>query len=175
MNVKINKEIFLSSTSTPFGPMGIAHSNGKICTILFPEELPFEKTLDTKFKPSNIQKESQDSSGCARQMKEYFSGKRFSFDVELELFLSKFFSKVLTMVSLIPYGETRSYKDIARKVGNPLGMRAVGNANAKNPLPILIPCHRVINHDGRLGGYGGRIERKVFLLEHEKRNVATVK
>ena len=54
-------------------------------------------------------------------------------------------------------------------------MRAVGNANAKNPLPILIPCHRVINHDGRLGGYGGRIERKVFLLELEKRNVRSVK
>ena len=70
----------------------------------------------------------------------------------------------------IPYGETASYKEIAIKSGNPTGARAVGNANAQNPIPIIIPCHRVIKHNGSIGGYGGKIERKIFLLEHEKQN-----
>ena len=97
-------------------------------------------------------------------------GKRIAFDVEVDLDLSVFYTKVLKTVLTIPYGETSSYKEIARKTGNPKCFRAVGNANAQNPIPLIIPCHRVIKYDGSIGGYRGKLERKVFLLKHEKNN-----
>ena len=111
-----------------------------------------------------------DSTGCADQLREYFDGKRIAFDVDVDLDLPAFYAKALKAVLTIPYGETSSYKEIARKTGNPTGVRAACNAKAHNPIPLIKPCHRVIKHDGSLGGYGGRIERKLFLLEHEINN-----
>ena len=167
---RIKKEIVYSVIKTPFGSMAIGHTFSGVCSILFPEENPFKKSFLQKFPHVQIYKESTDSTGCADQLREYFDGKRIAFDVDLDLDLPAFYTKALKAVLTIPYGETSSYKEIARKTGNPKGVRAVGNANARNPIPLIIPCHRVIKHDGRLGGYGGKLERKVFLLEHEKRN-----
>ncbi len=170
MYSRIKNDIVYSVTETPFGSMGIAHSSEGICSILFPEENPCRISLLQKYPFANIYKETIDSSGCADQIREYFNGIRVSFDLDLDLNLPAFYTKVLKAVLTIPYGETLSYKDIAVKTGNSAGVRAVGNANASNPIPLIIPCHRVIKHDGSLGGYGGKLERKVFLLEHEKRN-----
>ena len=167
---RIKKEIIYSVTKTPFGSMAVAHSLSGVCSILFPEESPFNNSLFQEFPRAKIYKESTDSTGCADQLREYFDGKRIAFDVNVDLNLPAFYTKALEAVLTIPYGETSSYKEIARKTGNPKGVRAVGNANAHNPIPLIIPCHRVIKHDGSLGGYGGRIERKLFLLEHEKNN-----
>ena len=167
---RIKKEILYSVTITPFGSLAVAHSPSGICSILFPEENPFKNSLLQKFPRAKIYKEPTDSTGCVDQLREYFDGKRIAFDVEVDLDLSVFYTKVLKTVLTIPYGETSSYKEIARKTGNPKCFRAVGNANAQNPIPLIIPCHRVIKYDGSLGGYRGKLERKVFLLKHEKNN-----
>ncbi|MDE6413525.1 MAG: methylated-DNA--[protein]-cysteine S-methyltransferase [Eubacterium sp.] len=102
------------------------------------------------------------------QLEEYFSGTRKSFDLPLEMNGTAFQLKVWNELCNIPYGETRSYKDIAEKTGNPKAVRAVGGANNKNKLMIVVPCHRVIGADGSLTGYAGGIEVKKTLLELEK-------
>ena len=102
------------------------------------------------------------------ELKEYFAGQRQSFSFGHLLFTSPFRKKSLEAVLQIPYGKRQSYAQIAKKAGNARAVRAAGSANATNPLPILIPCHRVISSDGSLGGYGGGLEMKQWLLNHEQ-------
>jgi len=104
-----------------------------------------------------------------RQLQEYFSGERALFDLELLPIGTDFQRRVWTELSRIPYGETISYGELARRIGNHKAMRAVGLANGRNPIPIVVPCHRVIGADGSLTGFGGGIERKRWLLDHEAR------
>ena len=103
------------------------------------------------------------------QLTEYFSGTRKSFDLPLEMNGTEFQKKVWNELCNIPYGETRSYKDIAEKIGNPKAVRAVGGANNKNKLMIIVPCHRVVGADGSLIGYAGGIDAKQSLIELEKK------
>ncbi|MCO7176886.1 methylated-DNA--[protein]-cysteine S-methyltransferase [Sporolactobacillus kofuensis] len=103
----------------------------------------------------------------AKQLREYFSGSRTSFSLKLLMKGTDFQQKVWTALADIPYGETRSYKDIAKAVQNPKGVRAIGMANNRNPIPIVVPCHRVIGSNGALIGYGGGISVKKALLELE--------
>jgi O-6-methylguanine DNA methyltransferase len=103
-----------------------------------------------------------------RQLREYFAGERFVFDFALDPEGTPFQRAVWNAVAAIPYGETRSYRDIATAVDRPRGFRAMGQANGRNPLPIVVPCHRVINTDGALGGYGGGLDRKRTLLNLEQ-------
>ncbi len=103
------------------------------------------------------------------QLREYFARERSEFNVPLEPAGTPFQLEVWKALLAIPYGETRSYRDIAVAVGRPQGFQAIGQANTANPLAVVIPCHRVINHDGSLGGYGGGLERKRELLALEKR------
>ncbi len=105
--------------------------------------------------------------GVFNQLKEYFKGERKKFDVPLDIRGSDFQKKVWTELSLIPFGRTVSYKYIAEKLGDVRTIRAVGKANGKNPLPVIIPCHRVINSDGSLGGYSGGLSIKEKLLKLE--------
>jgi methylated-DNA-[protein]-cysteine S-methyltransferase len=104
-----------------------------------------------------------------RQLREYFEGRRLAFDLELEPVGTRFQLDVWQAVAAIPYGETRTYREVAQTVGSPKGFRAMGQANGRNPLPIVIPCHRVINTGGKLGGYGGGLDIKKTLLELEQR------
>jgi methylated-DNA-[protein]-cysteine S-methyltransferase len=104
---------------------------------------------------------------CMTQIKEYFDGSRDRFTVRLDLIGTPFQMKVWEELQKIPYGKTISYHDLAARVGEPGAMRAVGQADAKNPVPIIIPCHRVISLDGKLTGYAGGLWRKKWLLEHE--------
>jgi AraC family transcriptional regulator of adaptative response/methylated-DNA-[protein]-cysteine methyltransferase len=101
------------------------------------------------------------------ELAEYFDGKRRSFDLPLEYPGTPFQRRVWDALRRIPYGETRSYGELARDLGKPGAMRAVGQANGLNRISILIPCHRVVNADGELGGYGGGLWRKLRLLETE--------
>jgi methylated-DNA-[protein]-cysteine S-methyltransferase len=103
-----------------------------------------------------------------RQLDEYFAGSRRRFDLRMKPMATPFQTRVLTALQRIPYGETRSYKDIAACIGEPNSVRAVGGANGRNPLPIVIPCHRVIGSGGQLTGFGGGLEAKRFLLDHER-------
>ena len=104
------------------------------------------------------------------QLAEYFAGKRKIFDVKLAPDATPFQSSVLQALLEIPYGETRSYRDIAEQIGNPKAVRAVGGANGANPIPIIIPCHRVIGSNGTLTGFGGGLDSKRFLLDLETRH-----
>ncbi len=105
-----------------------------------------------------------------RQLDQYFAGKLRQFDLSLELKGTSFQKKVWQALGDIPYGETTSYGTLASRLGDPKKSRAVGTANGQNPLPIIIPCHRVIGADGSLTGFGGGLETKRFLLDHERRH-----
>lgn len=102
-----------------------------------------------------------------KQLDEYFSGNRKTFDLPLKPSGTSFEQSVWDELKQIPYGSTISYKELARRLGDENKIRAAGRANGKNPLPIIIPCHRVIGSNNHLVGYGGGIERKRWLLRHE--------
>ena len=103
-----------------------------------------------------------------KQLKEYFQGKRTDFDLPLEFEGTDFQKKVWKALQNIPFGKTRSYVEIATKIGSPGASRAVGSANGKNPISIVVPCHRVIAQSGKLAGFAGGLEAKQFLLGLEK-------
>jgi len=105
---------------------------------------------------------------AAAQIEEYLNGKREKFSLPLAMHGTEFQMDVWRALQTIPYGETRSYKEIAELVNRPKAVRAVGMANHRNPISILVPCHRVIGHNGSLTGYGGGLPLKRFLLELEQ-------
>jgi methylated-DNA-[protein]-cysteine S-methyltransferase len=104
---------------------------------------------------------------AVQQLNEYFAGQRTTFDLPLEAMGSVFEHRVWKALRSIPYGTTTSYGDVAKRLGDPSATRAVGSANGKNPIPIIIPCHRVLGANGDLTGFGGGLDRKRWLLEHE--------
>ena len=105
---------------------------------------------------------------AAAQIKEYFEGSRKQFKLPLSMHGTEFQLAVWQALQKIPYGETRSYKEIAASIGRPKAVRAVGMANNRNPISIIVPCHRVIGHSGKLVGYGGGLPLKQYLLELER-------
>ena len=107
---------------------------------------------------------------AARQLTEYFAGERHEFDLPLRLNGTEFQLLVLDELRRIPYGETTSYGDIAKRIGRPKAVRAVGAANGRNPIPIIVPCHRVIGSGGALTGFGGGLDTKKALLRLEAEN-----
>ena len=109
---------------------------------------------------------------CKKQLEEYFNGKRKSFDLNIKFIKgTEFQLKVWNALKEIPYGEKVTYKYIAEKINNPKAVRAVGGANNKNPISIIIPCHRVIGVNGKMVGYAEGIDKKEFLLKLEKENI----
>lgn len=108
--------------------------------------------------------------GARQQLAEYFAGDRKDFDLPLQLSGTEFQLRVLEELQRIPYGKTCSYGDIAARIGRPKAMRAVGAANGRNPIPIIIPCHRVIGSGGSLTGFGGGLDTKAALLRLEAEN-----
>jgi len=144
---------------SPFGNI-IIESDGKAITGI--------KT-ESNVKSTGKKEASTLTDIAAMQLREYFAGKRKKFDVPIDPQGTEFQRSVWKALQAIPYGKTRSYKQIAQAIGNPKACRAVGMANNKNPIWIIIPCHRVIGADGELVGYGGGIEMKKRLLSIEKR------
>lgn len=116
--------------------------------------------------------DQQLSRRVVRQLDEYFAGKRQDFNLPLLLTGTPFQNEVWRELQKIPYGETRSYAELAQAIGKPKAIRAVASANSYNPISILIPCHRVIGSDLKLVGYAGGLEAKRFLLELERQNIA---
>ncbi len=144
--------------SSLIGPICIEGSPQGISRISFKPE-------DTHGTPGDIPECLQE---CARQLHEYFAGTRKEFDLRLDFGgAPEFHKEVWKMVCLIPYGRTRTYSDIADIIDHHNAMRAVGHANGANPLPIIVPCHRVIGKDGSLTGYAYGLEMKRWLLSHE--------
>jgi len=108
---------------------------------------------------------------CVSELSEYFAGKRNRFDVPLAPNGTKFQQSVWSALSDIPYGKTCSYGEVAKKLGNPKAARAIGMANNRNPIPIIIPCHRVLGSNGNLTGYAGGLENKSYLLNLETKDL----
>ena len=104
---------------------------------------------------------------CIDQLEEYFAGSRQLFEIPLDLIGTPFQMKVWTEMQKIPYGAVISYHELAVRTGNGKASRAVGGASGRNPVSVIVPCHRVVGQDGKLVGYGGRLWRKKWLLEHE--------
>lgn len=121
-------------------------------------------------KLSGISESNKVLDEAARQLTQYFEGDRCTFELPLELEGSDFQLAVWRALLEIPYGETRSYRDMAQTVNRPKGFQAIGQANTSNPVPIIVPCHRVINADGSMGGYGGGLDRKRALLTLEQQH-----
>ena len=102
------------------------------------------------------------------QLAEYFAGRRQEFDIPLDLTGTEFQRAAWSALASVPFGETRSYRQQAEAIGRPKAVRAIGAANGKNPVPIVLPCHRIVGSDGSLTGYGGGLPIKEFLLNHEQ-------
>lgn len=140
---------------TPIGFLEITGSENGIKSIYF---------LNFKVRIKRVPHQLHD---CVTQLDEYFKGKRQAFSLPLDLVGSPFQKMVWEETLKIPYGKTASYQELAVKLGNPKAFRSVGGANAKNPLSIIVPCHRVLGQHGKLVGYAGGLWRKKWLLEHE--------
>ena len=146
----------------------VASTEKGICMIDFMRsEKDFVKELKARFS-GEVVRDDRRNEKVLSQLKRYLEGKLRDFDCSLDLKGTPFEMKVWSELTKIPYGETRSYKEIARAIGHPKAFRAVGNANGSNPIPLIVPCHRVIESNGGLGGYGQGIEVKKRLLELEK-------
>lgn len=134
------------------------------------EELHFPNSSTRKERDDSSQLNDNGLTVAYEQLSEYFQGTRTQFSIKLQPKGTDFQKKVWQQLSKIPYGETTHYGEIAKRIGNPKGSRAVGLANGKNPIPIIVPCHRVIGKDGSLTGFGGGLEIKKQLLALEKLN-----
>ena len=136
-----------------------------VCSESFLQEIQFTDEIG-----KNPQKYPKIVSTCKEQLDEYFTGKLQKFTIPLEFVKGTDFQRsVWNALQSIPYGETRSYQDIAIQIGNPKAVRAVGGANNKNPIGIVIPCHRVIGKSGKLVGYAGGLDKKEMLLKLEEK------
>ena len=158
---KIKEFEFSIIHTSQFGDFGIFIRRNILTNIILPNSLKAIKAIPSKNKSAFMVK-------VRSQLNEYFGGVRKSFELKIDIEMSTFIIKTLEEVKKIPYGCTRSYKDIANNIKSPRAHRAVANANARNPLPIIIPCHRVVKSNGGLGGYDGGSFLKNKLIEFEK-------
>ena len=148
---------------TPLGILHVVASESSVLHI----ELPGSRTERSLERWLRARAETPVLSAALQQLREYFAGKRRVFDVPIDPAGTDFQRRVWTAIAAIPYGETVSYGEMAAGLGGLTLARAVGAANGANPIPIIIPCHRVIGSDGSLTGYAGGLRMKVWLLRHE--------
>jgi methylated-DNA-[protein]-cysteine S-methyltransferase len=151
-----------TAVPSPIGPLTVVREDGALVRLAM--------SPPGRFVDAEIGERSDEGfDDVVRQLGEYFAGERTAFDLPLRPVGNPFERSVWQLLTEIPYGETRSYGDLARRLGDLSLSRAVGAANGRNPLSIVVPCHRVIGADGTLVGYGGGLDRKRFLLDLEQR------
>lgn len=150
--------IYCKTINSPIGFLKLVSDEYRLKSILFVNE----NNDNSPFVPKILER-------VALQLSEYFEGLRFRFDLDLEIAGTSFQQKVWKLIKMVGYGKTKNYGDIARELKSRHFSRAVGMANGKNPLPIIIPCHRIIGNDGKLIGYSGGLEKKKWLLVHEQK------
>lgn len=158
---------------SPLGPLIAGANSDGICLLEFTDRRMLEKqlsTLKSRFKSSIIPGNNEHLEKLQAELTKYFEGQLKDFSVPLVYPGSDFQVQVWNHLLKIPYGQTISYEALALRIGNSRAIRAVGTANGLNRICILIPCHRVVNKDGKLGGYGGGLWRKTYLLQLEQRN-----
>lgn len=151
---------------SPLGRICIEEKDGAIAGLYFVKSMDEKETTENEI-TENETIENETIEEAKRQLGEYFSGRRREFTLPVRLEGTDFQVKVWRALQTIPYGETRSYGDIAKQIGNPKAARAIGNANNKNHILLLVPCHRVIGADGSLVGFESGLDAKKYLLELE--------
>jgi methylated-DNA-[protein]-cysteine S-methyltransferase len=154
----------LKTTESPLGRLKLVASDKGLVAILWekdnPRRVPLSNLVENDQHPVLVETQ--------RQLEEYFAGKRKSFSIALDMRGTRFQKDVWEALLAIPYGETRSYGQLAKQLGKPRATRAVGAANGRNPVSIIVPCHRVIGSSGKLTGFAGGLEAKAHLLSLER-------
>jgi methylated-DNA-[protein]-cysteine S-methyltransferase len=159
--------LFYKEMKSPVGKLKLVASSKALVAVLWEQEPPKRVKLDKM----NLDPQYSVLIEAERQISEYFAGERIRFDLPLQLDGTEFQKKVWQALREIPFGKTKSYQDLARAVGSPEASRAVGAANGKNPLSIVVPCHRVVAANGALTGFAGGLETKAALLALEEKIV----
>jgi methylated-DNA-[protein]-cysteine S-methyltransferase len=157
--------LYRTTTDSPVGTLTLVASDAGLVAVLWPDDAPGRVRLGA----AEERADHPVLVATIAQIGEYFAGGRRSFDLPLAPGGSAFQRAVWAALAAIPHGETRSYGEIARAIGRPTASRAVGAANARNPLSIVVPCHRVIGTSGKLTGFAGGLAAKERLLAHERR------
>ncbi len=157
-------DLFATDTQTPIGRLRIVASDAGLVALLWerdtPARVPLGPAIEDKYHAVLVSAE--------QQLAEYFAGRRSVFSLPLDLRGTEFQKQVWQALLRIPFGETRSYGELARELGNPGAMRAVGAANGRNPVSIVVPCHRVVGATGKLTGFAGGLAVKAQLLALER-------
>jgi len=150
---------------SPIGELTLVASDAGLTHVLFPGDEPVDVGL-----PADLPQRDDDPTleQAAAQLGEYFAGDRREFDVPLDLQGTEFQVEAWRALAGVPYGETRSYGEQAEAIGRPGAFRAVGAANGRNPVPVILPCHRIVGADGSLTGFAGGLDMKRWLLNHEQ-------
>jgi len=155
----------LKTISSPVGVLRLVASDTGLVAVLWENDSPTRvrvgETMESPTHPLLIE--------AARQLDEYFAGARTVFDLELDFVGTEFQESVWSALLAIPFGETRTYQQLATAIGKPTAARAVGAANGRNPISIVVPCHRLVGFNGRLTGFAGGLENKQYLLTLESR------
>ncbi|MBD1583778.1 methylated-DNA--[protein]-cysteine S-methyltransferase [Pseudoalteromonas sp. S16_S37] len=150
--------IYQHTMQTPIGELTIQSSNIGLTYVGFSPKMKYEECHNTYTRQA------------CEQLSEYFAGLRYTFAVSFDLQGSVFQQSVWQLLTQVEYGKTNTYGWMANQLGKPKAVRAVGGANGKNPISIIIPCHRIIGANGTLTGYAGGVEKKAWLLKHEQQN-----
>ena len=170
MGVFSGRRVVTAQVTTPIGPLVAGATDEGLCLLEFAGRPLLETQLQRvrdRLGCEIVPGRNEHVERIEAELAEYFAGKRTEFGVPLVLPGTGFQERVWKALREIPFGETRSYQELARALGQPGAVRAVGRANGDNRIPIVIPCHRVVRSDGSLGGYGGELWRKRFLLRLE--------
>ncbi len=157
----MNEQLYARAMDSPVGVLTLVASDAGLRAVRFPVDRNArdDDAAQPELHPA--------LDNAQRQLGEYFSGDRIAFDVELDLRGTDFQVQVWRALADVPFGKTSTYGDQAKAIGRPAAVRAVGAANGQNPVPIILPCHRIIGKDGSLTGFAGGLPTKRFLLDHE--------
>jgi methylated-DNA-[protein]-cysteine S-methyltransferase len=160
-------DVAYAELDSPIGPLAVAGTPRGLVRIAYHPAETVAEELAATLSPRVMEAPSR-LDKVRRELDEYFEGRRHEFDLAIDWSLTHgFFRRVLRQTARIGYGSVGTYAEVARRAGSPRAVRAAGNALGSNPIPIVVPCHRVVRTGGRLGGYGGGLERKQYLLRLE--------
>lgn len=154
-------------TNTPVGELRLVASAEGLCAVLWPDDTAKRVPVAAELEVAERARDVPILNDAADQLAEYFAGTRQAFTIPLDLRGTAFQQAAWRALADIPYGETRTYAEQAKAINRPKAVRAIGAANGRNPLSILLPCHRVLGSDGSLTGFAAGLEAKRFLLKHE--------
>lgn len=159
--------VLWKSVESPVGELRLVASAVGLCAVLWSEDTAARVPVAAELEYAERADDVPVLNDAADQLDEYFAGTRQTFDVPLDLRGTGFQQKAWRALKVIPFGETRTYAEQAQAIGRPKAVRAIGAANGRNPLSIILPCHRVVGSDGSLTGFAAGLDAKRFLLKHE--------